>query len=104
MERYDCYDYKRWVNIAMDVLLSFEQDPLNFQDLIDAKTDRSILNVFINAETLNATSKIKYINQFEKFLLFLFNYVDSPEMSEEETSENMLTRDIKIKLFMKFEV
>ena len=55
------------------------------------------MKVFKLQETPNATSQCKYISSFEQMLKFFITDIDSPEATEGEDVQVLLTKDYKIK-------
>lgn len=90
----------RCVRMGMEVLLSFKREAhrvLSFDDLLNAKTVRDILEAFRSEPSTNSTSKIKYISHFEQLLSFLIIDIESPERKANPTNEELITLDIKQK-------
>ena len=91
---------KRIANIAMDIIIPFEIQlgrDLNYEDLSNAKTVRDMLSIFKCNKNVSSASKIKYLKNFEQFLRFLSNDIDSPGITESDTNEQIISKDIKVK-------
>ena len=86
--------------MAMDVILPYEKlikNPLEFNNLLDAKFVRDLLQCFKAQENTTSTTKMKYLVMFQWLLKFLISDVSSPERKEKESNEELLTKDIKRK-------
>mgnify|MGYP000409806952 CR=1 FL=1 len=92
----ECKDSK----LRVDVFIPYEKTverPITFADITKAKTVKKNLKLFELQETPNATSKCKYISFFEHMLKFLITDVGSPEATEGEYVQALLTKNYKIK-------
>ena len=88
----------RYVTMAMDVLLCYEEKITTFTQLSDPKIVRKVLESFKSKPKVTSTSKLKYLGMFKHFVKFIFLDIDSPECLSSSTSSQMMTRQYKFKL------
>ena len=84
------YSPERWVRMAMDVILPFEEkgEPLQFRDITDARTIRILLETFSSLASLSCATKLKHLSIFE----VLITDCDSPEALHNGISEEILLK------------
>ena len=90
------YSPERSVRMAMDVILPFEEkkgEPLQFRDITDARTIRTLLETFSSLASLSCATKLKHLSIFEVLVKFLITDCDSPEALHNGTSEEILLRE-----------
>ena len=87
----------RYVNMALDVVLSYEGN-LNFSQLSDPKIIRKMLQGFKEKPNVTSTSKLKYLGMFRSFVKFIFLDIDSPECEVSLSSSQMTRREYMLKL------
>ena len=94
----DCNNPERGARMALDVLLPYEEEegPLQFSQLMDGRTMRSLLASFKKVKSLTSTSKTKYLKQFELMMQFLLCDCYSPERKEDDPPEELLRRKLKM--------
>ena len=64
------------VNMALAVMDPYMKKMLDFTQAQDPRVIREMLNQFKSEETTNSTTKIKYLNSFEKFIRFILKDID----------------------------
>ena len=73
------------------------REDITLEQLLRVAQVRDFLQYFKRKENTNATSKIKYIRYFESFIKFIAIDYSSPEFTENQSNEEILTKDIKLK-------
>ena len=100
LARREHHDPKRGAAMAMDVLLPFEvklDRELTMEDLLHPKLIRDMLELFSQTTNTRAGSKLKYLTMFEMLLKSLAIDCESPEHREDATTEDMLSKDVRLK-------
>lgn len=100
LEQRGFYNPSRGVNMALEIILPFEANmntTLKFEDLMDPRKIRSMLQQFKLVESTNFTSKGKYVNMLRELIKFLVYDIYSPERKKNESNEEIIAKGLKIK-------
>ena len=97
LERRGDSNPKRGVAMVMAVMTPNFDEEISLQELLDASYIRSKLDAFKLNKSTNSTSKLKYIKYFELFIKYLCTDVSSPEYKDNQTNDEIITQDIKLK-------